>query len=199
MTCALRGWGRACLGPITALPLSPLPGFLDWVPKKMQRVGCVELLNTVQRRVQPRLHVFGHIHEGQRGRGPHTWLLLLFSCSVMSDSLQPHRLQHTRPPCPSLSSRSLLKVTSIKLVMPSNHLIICYPLLLLPSICPSIRVFSNELALPITCPKWWSFNFSISPFNEYSGLVSFRVDWFDHTLAGEGHFTGLSEGPSWLP
>lgn len=59
------------LGPVIALLLSPLPGFLDWVPKKMQRVGCVELLNTVQRRVQPRLHVFGHIHEGQRGWGPY--------------------------------------------------------------------------------------------------------------------------------
>ena len=83
----MRGQGQACLGFVTALPLYPLPGFLDWVPKKMQRVGCVELLNTVQRRVQPRLHVFGHIHEGQQGWGPHTWWLLLFSCSVVSDSL----------------------------------------------------------------------------------------------------------------
>ena len=63
--------------------------------------------------------------------------------------------------------------------MPSNHLILCHPLLLLPSIFPSIRVFSNELALRIRWPKYWNFNFSISPSNEYSGLISFRIDWFD--------------------
>ena len=68
---------------------------------------------------------------------------------------------------------------SIKLVMPSNHLILCCPLLFLPSIFPSIRVFSNESVLPIRWPKYWSFNFSISPSNEYSGLISFRIDWFD--------------------
>ena len=66
-----------------------------------------------------------------------------------------------------------------KLVMPPNHLILCHPLLLLPSIFPSIRVFSNELALPIRWPKYWSFSFSISPSNEYSGLISFRMDWLD--------------------
>ena len=63
--------------------------------------------------------------------------------------------------------------------MPSNHLILCHPLLLLPSIFPRIRVFSNESVLPIRCPKYWSFSFSISPSNEYSGLISFRIDWFD--------------------
>ena len=76
-------------------------------------------------------------------------------------------------------SRSLLKLMSIELVMPSYHLILCHPLLLLPSIFPSIRVFSNESALRIRWPKYWSFSFSISPSNEYSGLVSFRIDWFD--------------------
>ena len=75
--------------------------------------------------------------------------------------------------------QSLLKPMSIKLVMPSNHLILCHPLLLLPSIFPSIRVFSNELALHIRWPKYWSFSFSISPSNEYSGLISFRINWFD--------------------
>ena len=74
---------------------------------------------------------------------------------------------------------SLLKLMSIKLVMPSNHLILCCPLLLLPSIFPSIKVFSSELALPIRWPKYWSFNFSIPPSNEYSGLISFKIDWFD--------------------
>ena len=77
------------------------------------------------------------------------------------------------------NSRSLLKLMSIESVMPSNHLILCRPLLLPPSIFPSIRVFSNESALPIRWPKDWSFSFKISPSNEYSGLVSFRMDWLD--------------------
>ena len=77
------------------------------------------------------------------------------------------------------NSWSLLKLMSIESVMPSNHLIICRPLLLWPSIFPSIRVFSNESVLLITWPKYWSFSFSISPFNEYSGLISFRMDWLD--------------------
>ena len=76
-------------------------------------------------------------------------------------------------------SQNLLKLISIKLVMPSSHLILCRPLLRLPSIFPSIRVFSNESALHIRWPKYWSFSFSISPSNEYSGLISFRIDWFD--------------------
>ena len=77
------------------------------------------------------------------------------------------------------NSRSLLKLMSIKSVIPSNHLILYHPLLLLPSILPSIRVFSNESVLHIRWPKYWSFSFSMSPSNEYSGLISFRMDWFD--------------------
>ena len=77
------------------------------------------------------------------------------------------------------NSQSLLKLLCIELVMPSNHLTLCRPLLLLPSIFPSIRVFSNELVLCIRWPKYWSFSFSISPSNEYSGLISFRMDWLD--------------------
>ena len=77
------------------------------------------------------------------------------------------------------NSRSLLKLMSIKLVMPSNHLILCHPLLPLPSIFPSIRVFSNESALCIRWPKYWSSSFNISPSNEHPGLVSFRMDWLD--------------------
>ena len=77
------------------------------------------------------------------------------------------------------SSWSLPKLMSIESVMPSNHLILCRPLLLLPSIFPSIRVFSSKSVLHNRWPKYWSFSFSISPFNEYSGLVSFRIDWFD--------------------
>ena len=79
---------------------------------------------------------------------------------------------------------------SIKSMMPSSHLILCRPLLLLPSIFPSIRVFSNELALRIRWPKYWSYSFSISPSNEYSGLISFRMDWFD-LLAVEGTLNSL--------
>ena len=77
------------------------------------------------------------------------------------------------------NSRSPPKSMSIESVMPSNHLILCHPLLLPPSIFPSIRVFSNESVLPIRWPKYWSFSFSISPSNEYSGLISFRMDWLD--------------------
>ena len=81
--------------------------------------------------------------------------------------------------------QSLLKLMSIESVMPSNHLILCRPLLLLPSIFPSIRVFSNESALHIRWPKYWSFSFNISPSSEHSGLLSFRMDWFD-LLAVQG-------------
>ena len=87
-------------------------------------------------------------------------------------------------------SRSLLKLMSIKSVMPSNCLILCHPLLLLPSIFPSIRVFSNESDIPIRGPKYWSFSFSISPSNEHSGLISFRMDWLD-LLAVQGTLKSL--------
>ena len=93
---------------------------------------------------------------------------------------------------PSLSftiSHSLLKLMSIELAMPSNHLILCHPLLLLPSIFPSIRGFSNELALCIRWPRYWSFSFSISPSNKYSELISFSIDWFD-LLAVQGTLGG---------
>ena len=84
-----------------------------------------------------------------------------------------------------INSQNLLKLISIELVMPSNHLILCCPLILPPSIFPRIRVFSNQSVLPIRWPKYWSFSFSISPFNEYSGLISFRMDWLD-LLAVQG-------------
>ena len=108
--------------------------------------------------------------------------LLLFSCSVLSYSVWPQV---------SLSftiSQSLPKLMSIESVMPSNHLVLCHPLLLLPSIFPSIRIFSNELAFHIRWSKYWSF--SISPSNEYSGLMSFRIDWFD-LLAVQGTLKSL--------
>ena len=103
-------------------------------------------------------------------------------CSVTQSCLnflQPHRLQHVRFPLSLNISCSLLKLMSIELVMPSNHLVLCHPLFLLPSIFASIRVFSNESALHIWWPKCWSFNFSIIPSSEYSGLISFMIDQFN--------------------
>ena len=94
------------------------------------------------------------------------------------------------PGFPITNTQSLFKLMSIESVMPSNHLILCPPLLLLPSIFPSIRIFSNESDLCIKWPKYWSFSFSISPSNEYSGLISFRIDWFD-LLAVQGNFKSL--------
>ena len=88
------------------------------------------------------------------------------------------------------NSQSLLKLMSIESVIPSNHLILCRPLLLLPSIFPNIRAVSNESALCIRCPKYWSFSFSISPSNEHSGLISFRMDWLD-LLAVQGTLKSL--------
>ena len=107
----------------------------------------------------------------------------------MSNSLQPHKLQHTRPPCPS-PTPSLPKPMSIDSVMPSNHLILCHPLLLLPPILPSIKVFSNESTLHMSWPKYWSFNFSIIPSKEHPGLISFRMDWLD-LLAVQGTLKSL--------
>ena len=95
----------------------------------------------------------------------------------MSDSLRRHGLQHTRPPCPSPTPRAYSKLMSIELVMPSNHLIFCHPLLFPPSILPSIRDFCSESVLHIRWPEHWSFSFSISSSNEYLGLISFRIDW----------------------
>ena len=97
-------------------------------------------------------------------------------CSVVSDSLWPHELLHAGLSLSFTIYRNLLKLMWIELVMPSNHLILCNPFLLLPSIFPSIRVFSNGSALCIRWSKYWSFSFSLSPSNEYSGLISFRID-----------------------
>ena len=109
---------------------------------------------------------------------PHIWLLL-FTRLVMLDSLRPPWTAARQAPLSFTISRSLLKLMSIESVMPSNHLILCRPLLLLPSVLPSIRVFSNESSLHIRWSKNWSFNFSISPSNEHPGLISFRMDWLD--------------------
>ena len=101
-----------------------------------------------------------------------------FSPSVVSNSLLPHGLQYVRFPCPSPTPRACSNSCPLESVMPYNHFIL-WPLLLLPSVFPSIRVFSNESVLHIRWPKYRSFSFSISPSNEYSGLIFFRIDWFD--------------------
>ena len=109
----------------------------------------------------------------------------------MSDFLKPHGRQHTRPPSPSITNYwSLLKLMSIESVMPCNHLILYHPLLLPPSIFPSISVFSIESVLRIRWRKYWSFSFSINPSDEYSGLISFRNDWLD-LLAVQGTLKSL--------
>ena len=120
--------------------------------------------------------------------------LVQFGCSVVSDSATPW----TTACQTSLSitnSQSLPKLMSIELVMPSNRLILCQPLLLLPSIFPSISVFSSESVLHIRWPKYWSFNFSIRPSNEHSGLISFRMDWLD-LLAGQGTLKSILQHKS---
>ena len=101
--------------------------------------------------------------------------LVQFSLSVMSDSLRPYGWPHARPPCPSPTPRLM----SIEVMMPSNHLNLCHTLLLLLSILPNIRVFYNESVLCIRWPKYSSFSFNISPSNEYTGLIFFRMNWLD--------------------
>ena len=111
----------------------------------------------------------------RRSAGRNQFSSLTQSCPT----LRSHGLQHARPPYPSPPPGVYSKLMSMELVMPSNHLILSHPLLLPPSIFPSIRVFSNESVLLIRWPKYCSFNFSISPSNEYSGLISFKIDWFE--------------------
>ena len=101
------------------------------------------------------------------------------SRSVVSDSLRPHESQHARPPCPSPTPGVHSDSRPVEPVMPSSHLILCHPLLLLPPIPPSIRVFSNESTLRMRWPKYWSFSFCIIPSKEFPGLISFRMDWLD--------------------
>ena len=102
-----------------------------------------------------------------------------FSRSVVSDFLSPHGLAACQASLSITNSQSLYKLMSIKSMMPSNHLILHHPLLLLPSVFPSIRVFSNESVICIKWLKYWSFSFILSPSNQYSRLISFRIDWFD--------------------
>ena len=113
-----------------------------------------------------------------------------FSSSVVSDSLQPHGHAARQASLSITNSQSLLKLMSIESVMPSNHLILCRPLLVTPSIFPSVRVFSSESVLCIRWPKYWIFSLNISPSSEHSGLISFRMDWLD-LLAAQGTLKSL--------
>ena len=117
-------------------------------------------------------------------------LSVQFSRSVVSNSLRPHESQHAKASLSIINSRSSLRLVSIESVMPSTHLILCRPLLLLPPIPPNIRVFSSESTLRIRWPKYWSFSFSISPAKEHPGLISFRIDWLD-LLAVQGILESL--------
>ena len=122
-----------------------------------------------------------------------TWFYIWFSSVLSLSHVQPLVTPWTAARQASLSitnSWSLLKLMSIESVMPSSHLILCGPLLLLPPVPPSIRVFSNESAPPIRWPEYWSFSFNISPSSEYSGLISFRMDWLD-LLAVQGMLKSL--------
>ena len=132
--------------------------------------------------------------EGWRPRHRHTRLIWCLFSSVQSLSCVqlfavPWSAAH-QAPLSITNSQSLLKLMSIASVMPSNHLILCHPLLLPPSVFPSIRVFPVDLVLCIRWPKYWSFSFNISPSNEYSGLISFGIDWFD-LLAVQGTLKSL--------
>ena len=129
-------------------------------------------------------HLEREKEEEEEGKGE-TSLSVQFSHSVVSNSLRPHGLKHARPPCPSLTPRVYSNSCPLSQWCHPTHLVLCCPLLLLPSIFPSIRVFSNESALRIRWSKYWSFSFSISPSNEYSGLFSFKMDWLD-LLAVQG-------------
>ena len=135
--------------------------------------------------------------DGGRGKIPHPCKRAQFSSVQSLSHVQLLATPWTAAHQAFLSitnSQSLLKLTSIELTMLSNHLILCPPFLLPPSIFPSIRVFSNESILRIRWPKYWSFSFSISPFNEYSGLISFRMDWLD-LLAVQGTLKSPSPTP----
>ena len=133
------------------------------------------------------------IYSSTREKFKPVFLKLEFSLVQLLSHVQLFVTPWTEAHQPSLSitnSQSLLKLMSVESVMPSNHLILCYPLLLPPSIFPSIRVFSNESALRIRWPKYWNFSFSISPSNEYSGLICFRIDWLA-LLAVQGTLKNL--------
>jgi len=160
-------------------------------PKRM-RVQVTAIKDSIREEIKDVSDSVMRVETTNTGRG-WPWghfISLQFSHSVVSDSLQPHEVQHATLPCPSPTPAACSKLMSIELVMPFRHLILYCPHFLLPSILPSIRVFSSESVLRIRWPEYWSFSFSISPSNEYSGLSSFRIDWLD-LLAVHGTLKSL--------
>ena len=133
------------------------------------------ITNAISRDLDPRSDVHWTLHTSI----PTQFSSVQFSHSIMSDSFETPWIVARQASLSITNSWSLLKLMSIKSVMPSNHLILCRPLLLLPPIPSSIKVFSNESTLCMRWPKYWSFRFSISPFNEYPGLISFNMNWLD--------------------
>ena len=156
---------------------------------KLAPKGSAEVLSSVLRAVMclvEEMHEVEKLYSGMHfsAIGPS---VQFSSVTQLCLTLLPHWLQHTRLSSPIPEFTQLMSIES---VIPSNHLILCHPLLHLPSILPSIRVFSNESVLCIKWPKYWSFSFSISPSRKYSGLISFRMDWFD-LLAVQGILKSL--------
>ena len=145
--------------------LSNLSMVLEWVSGGSRIQNCIALGS--------RAHTFIHNTTSSIQSLSHVWFFVIQWTAARQASLS------------ITNSQSLLKLTSMESVMPSNRLILCHPLLFLPSVFPSIRVFSNESALRIRWPKYWSFSFSIIPSKEHPGLISFRMDWLDH-LAVQG-------------
>ena len=139
----------------------------SWAPKSLQMVTAVMKLKDTYSLGEKLWPTFSSVQWLS-----HVWLFVTPWNAAFQASLS------------ITTSQSLLRLMSIKSVMPSNHLILCRPLLLLPSIFPSIRVFSNESVLRIGWPKYWSFSFILSPSNKHSGLISYRIDWFDLAVQG---------------
>ena len=194
MGCSPRGGKESDTTERLTLPVSLIHCFLNrfLICNKTKN----SLINSKKRRVSLKKRTKSHQREpDMEPYDPRLWTypLLLFPRSVVSDYLRPHGLQHVRLSCASLTPGACSNSYS-ESVMPSNPLILCHPLLLPPSIFPSIGVFSNKLVLCIRWPKHWSFSFSISPSNEYSGLISFRMDWLG-LLAVQGTLKSLLQQP----
>ena len=153
---------------------------------------CTHTLACTHMHTNTRTHIHMHARTHTHAHTLHLFhlaipeSLLLFNCLVLSDSLWPHGLQHARLPCPSPSPGACSNsCPSSRWCHPTiSSSVLCHPLLLLPTIFPRIRVFSNESAFHIRWPKYWSFSFLINPSNEYSELISFRIDWFDLAVQG---------------
>ena len=156
-------WMLSCSLYCLILYLSYWSIFFSWTAN---RFLCIGMLNWG-------IYILWIIQEEMWSSSVH------FSHSVMSDSLGPHGLAACQASLSITNSQSLLTLISIESVMPSKHLIICHPLILPPLIFPSIRIFSSKSVLLIRWPNYWSFSFSFRPSNEYSGLISFRIDLFD--------------------